>query len=73
MESSAGSFETGAAFMAAAAAFSFSALICSSVLALGGGAAFWSLELAQGHPSGEALEFAGCYELECLLDWTTSS
>ena len=39
MESSAGSFETGAAFMAAAAAFSLSALICSSVLALGGGAA----------------------------------
>ena len=38
MESSAGSFETGAAF-------SISALICSSVLALGGGAAFWSLEL----------------------------
>ena len=43
MESSAGSFEAGAAFMAAAAAFSFPALICSSVLALGGGAAFWSL------------------------------
>ena len=43
MESSAGSFETGAAFIAAAAALSFSALICSSVLAFGGGAAFWSL------------------------------
>ena len=44
MESSAGSFETGAAFMAAAAAFSFSAL------ALGGGAAFWSLENCAGTP-----------------------
>ena len=44
MESSAGSFETGAAFMAVAAAFSLPALVCSSVLALGGGAACWSLE-----------------------------
>ena len=43
MESSAGSFETGAAF-------SISALICSSVLALGGGAAFWSLENCAGTP-----------------------
>ena len=50
MESSAGSFETGAAFIAAAAAFSFPALICSSVLALGGGAAFWSLENCAGTP-----------------------
>ena len=46
MESSAGSFETGAAFMATAAAFSFPALVCSSVLAFGGGVAFWSGEHA---------------------------